>query len=79
MTSPQLSDQSMYSRGQVLTRDFMSNTLRSLIVQTTYSSSIMTGVNYDDHSHLPVKTRRNTYCVSAVSRPDHSHFPLIAW
>ena len=30
MTSSQLSDQSMYSRGQVLTRDF--NTLRSLIV-----------------------------------------------
>ena len=31
MTSSQLSDQSMYSRGQVLTRDF--NTLRSLIVR----------------------------------------------
>ena len=30
MTSSQLSDHSMYSRGQVLTRDF--NTLRSLIV-----------------------------------------------
>ena len=32
MTSSQLSDQSMYSRGQVLTRDF--NTLRSLIVRS---------------------------------------------
>eukprot|EP01044_Picomonas_judraskeda_P015856 COSAG03_NODE_2727_length_2493_cov_9.059733_2_plen_163_part_00 len=34
MTSSQLSDQSMYSRGQVLTRDFL-NTLRSLIVLCT--------------------------------------------
>ena len=46
MTSSQLSDQSMYSRGQVLTRDF--NTLRSLIVhsliheyQQHYSSTLV--------------------------------------
>ena len=42
----------------------------------TDSSSIVTGVNYDDHSHLPIKTRRNTCCARGGYIETHfTHLP----
>jgi hypothetical protein len=50
MTSSQLSDQLMYSRGQVLTRDF--NTLRSLIVLPVVHRRPVTARDPRERTHV---------------------------
>ena len=63
MTSSQLSDQSMYSRGQVLTRDF--NTLRSLIVQIIMNTRLLLGGTAGAFSA----------CIPAAGQHSHASLP----
>jgi hypothetical protein len=81
MTSSQLSDQSMYSRGQVLTRDF--NTLRSLIVQIIMNTRLLlggTGCAFSacipaagQHSHVPAGRRRQAWRHDDAAAKSHLH------